>query len=174
MKNLNKTALLVIDIQKDYFAGGAYPLWLPEKTVENTLSAMALAQSQGVEIIHVQHIFDTPAPFFNKGTSGIEIDPRILQAAPESSIVVKSFADSFEQTNLDMLLKERGISTLLICGMMTHNCVTHTAISKAAEQYDVTVITDCCTTIDEMVHNIALSGMSNRVPLKTAAEAFSV
>ena len=174
MTIVNKTALLVIDIQKDYFPGGAYPLWQPEETVVNTLSAMALAQSHGVDIIHVQHVFDTPAPFFNKGTEGIEIDPRILQAAPESPIVVKSFADSFEQTNLEGLLKERGITSLLICGMMTHNCVTHTAISKAADKYDVIVITDCCTTIDEMVHNIALSGMSNRVSQKAAAEAFAV
>ena len=49
--------------------------------------------------------------------------------------------------------------------MMTQNCVTHTAISKAAEKYKVSILMDCCTTVDEMVHNIALNAISTRVPL---------
>lgn len=170
----NKAALLVIDIQKDYFPGGAYPLWQPEQTLLQTLDVMTSAKARDIEIIHVQHVFSTPAPFFNAGTAGIEIEPRILQAAPNSEIVVKQFADSFEQTNLTELLQEKAITELLICGMMTHNCVVHTAISKAAEAYNVTVIADACTTIDEMVHNIALAGMAPRVAVKTSAQVFTI
>lgn len=47
--------------------------------------------------------------------------------------------------------------------MMTQNCVTHMAISKAAEKYSVTILPDCCTTVDEMIHNIALHAVSTRV-----------
>jgi nicotinamidase-related amidase len=54
--------------------------------------------------------------------------------------------------------------------MMTQNCVTHTAISKAAEKYDVSILMDCCTTVDEMIHNIALHAVSTRVPLVTAEQ----
>lgn len=85
-------------------------------------------------------------------------------------MVTKRFADSFEQTNLDELLKKQGISELLLCGMMTQNCVTHTAISKAAEKYKVAILADCCTTVDEMIHNIALNAVSLRVPLVTMAQ----
>ena len=56
--------------------------------------------------------------------------------------------------------------------MMTQNCVTHTAISKAAEKYQASIISDCCTTVDQMIHNIALAGVANRVPLVLLEAAF--
>ena len=55
---------------------------------------------------------------------------------------------------------------------MTQNCITHTAISKAADKYDVTVIQDCCTTVDEMINKIALNALSTRVNLKVVSEVF--
>jgi nicotinamidase-related amidase len=55
--------------------------------------------------------------------------------------------------------------------MMTQNCVTHTAISKAAEKYAVTVLTDCCTTVSEILHLIALHALSTRVKLLPSTEA---
>jgi nicotinamidase-related amidase len=90
---------------------------------------------------------------------------------PEAQVVIKNFADSFHQTTLEETLTAHGVTELLICGMMTQNCVTHTAISKAAENYAVTVLTDCCTTVDVMIHTIALHALSTRVALATAAEA---
>ena len=86
-------------------------------------------------------------------------------------MVVKAFADSFHQTNLEETLAGLGVNELLLCGMMTQNCVTHTAISKSAEKYAVTVLTDCCTTVDQMIHLIALNALSTRVTLMTAEEA---
>ena len=60
---------------------------------------------------------------------------------------------------------------MLICGMMTQNCVTHTAISKAAEPYSVKVLSDCCTTVSQMIHLIALSALSTRVALVESSAA---
>jgi nicotinamidase-related amidase len=57
------------------------------------------------------------------------------------------------------------VEELLICGMMTQNCVTHTAISKSAEKYRVAILTDCCTTVNEMLQLIALHAVSTRVRL---------
>lgn len=85
--------------------------------------------------------------------------------------MVKAFADSFHQTTLDSLLQEMGVSRLLVTGMTTQNCVTHTAISPAAEKYDVSILSDCTTTVNEMIHLIALHGVSTRVPLVPAAQA---
>ena len=110
------------------------------------------------------------APFFNKGTNGAEIHPAILKAAPNAVVVVKEFADSFEQTTLEASLKELNIDTLIICGMMTQNCVTHTAISKQAENYKVSILADCTTTVDETIHNMALHAVSTRVPFMTKEE----
>jgi len=168
-------ALLLIDLQNDYFEGGSYPLWNTDEVLTNIEAAIMTAQDNGVHVVHVQHIADKNAgiaPFFNEGTPGAEIHERVHAAAPDAPVVVKAYADSFHQTGLEQVLSERGVTELLVCGMMTQNCVTHTAISKAAEKYDVSILTDCCTTVDEMLHMIALHAVSTRVALKPAAEAF--
>lgn len=167
-------ALLVIDLQNDYFAEGQYPLWNAEETLANIESAIEQAKAKNIPIIHVQHIANSKngiSPFFNEGTVGVEIHPRIKAAAPDAPVVIKSFADSFHQTNLEQTLNELGVSKLLVCGMMTQNCVTHTAISPAAAKYQVSILPDCCTTIDPMIHNIALHAVSTRVPLVPSNEA---
>lgn len=167
-------ALLVIDLQNDYFPEGAFPLWNTSSTLDGVRAAIEAARRAGVAVVHIQHIADRNqgiAPFFNADTPGAQIHPAILEAAPDAPVVVKSFADSFEQTNLEAVLSERGITELLVCGMMTQNCVTHTAISKAAHKYEVSVLTDCCTTVDEMIHAIALHALSPRVKLVPWAQA---
>jgi nicotinamidase-related amidase len=167
-------ALLVIDVQNDYFPGGKFPLWNTEATLAATVRAIQQAIGKGIPVIIIQHIADSSrgiAPFFNAGTPGVELHTAIIEAAPDTQVVIKRFADSFHQTVLEETLAAHGVSELLICGMMTQNCVTHTAISKAADKYAVTVLTDCCTTVDVMIHNIALHALSTRVTLAKAAEA---
>lgn len=163
-----KQALIVIDLQNDYFPGGQFPLWNTGVTLKNTELALAKAQARGLPVILVQHIADETkgiSPFFNKGTPGVEIHPRILAAAPDAFVVTKAFADSFHQTRLEETLSRLGVEALLICGMMTQNCVTHTAISKAAEKYAVKILTDCCTTVNQMIHLMALNAVSTRIAL---------
>lgn len=170
------TALLVIDLQNDYFPGGAFPLWNTEATLANVEAAIAKAQANGDAVVVIQHVADPKAgisPFFNEGTPGVEVHPRILAAAPDAPVVRKAFADSFVDTTLEAELEKAGADALLVCGMMTQNCVTHTAISKSAEKYDVTILPDCCTTVDEMIHAIALHAVSTRVKLVPAAEALA-
>lgn len=166
-------ALLVIDLQNDYFPGGKFPLWNTDSVLQNIERAIEKAKARGVPVIHIQHIANNEmgiAPFFNEGTPGADLHPRILAAAPKAPIVVKEFADSFEKTNLEETLTRLGITELLVCGMMTQNCVTHTAISKAAEKYNVTILSDCCTTVSEILHLIALQAVSTRVKLVPSSE----
>jgi nicotinamidase-related amidase len=165
-----KKALLVIDLQNDYFPEGKFPLWNTDVVLENIERAIARANAQGIPVIHIQHVAKGVAPFFNEGTPGADIHPRILTATPNAPVVVKEFADSFEKTNLEETLAKLGVTDLLVCGMMTQNCVTHTAISKAAEKYNVTVVVDCCTTVSEILHQIALHALSTRVKLAPSSE----
>ena len=162
------TALLVIDVQNDYFPNGHFPLWNTDKTLAQIEAAIAKANAQRIPVIHIQHIANPAngiSPFFNEGTEGVRIHPRILAAAPNAPIVVKQHADSFVNTTLEATLSALGVTELLICGMMTQNCVTHTAISKSAEKYTVSIVADCCTTVDEMIHGIALHAVSTPTPL---------
>lgn len=161
-------ALLLIDLQNDYFPGGAFPLWDVERVVANVEAAVARARASGMHVIHVQHVADPKmglSPFFNVGTPGVEIHARVRAAAPDAPVVTKAFADAFHETKLAATLRELGARELLLAGMMTQNCVTHTAISKAAEAFDVTVLPDACTTVSEMLHLIALHALSTRVKL---------
>jgi nicotinamidase-related amidase len=168
-----KKALLIIDLQNDYFPEGKFPLWNTENILQNIEKAIVKAKDHDIEIIHIQHIADPAmgiAPFFNENSDGAKIHTKILSAAPDTPVVIKRFADSFHETTLENALQERDVTELLVCGMMTQNCVTHTAISKAAEKYSVSILTDCCTTVDEMLHNIALHAVSTRVKLTTLEE----
>ena len=167
-----KKALLVIDLQNDYFPGGKFPLWNTYAILQNIERAIAKANAQGIPVIHIQHVAKQGmAPFFNEGTPGADIHPSILAAAPKAPVVVKEFADGFEQTNLEETLTKLGVTDLLVCGMMTQNCVTHTAISKTVEKYNVTILPDCCTTVSEILHLIALHAVSTRVNLLPSSEA---
>jgi len=169
-----KKALLLIDLQNDYFPGGKFPLWNTDVTLSNIEQAINAAKAKNIPIIHIQHIANPEmgiAPFFNKGSEGVKIHSQILEAAPDAPIVIKEFADSFVKTNLEEVLNGLGVDELLVCGMMTQNCVTHTAISKSAEKYKVSILPDCCTTVDEMLHNIALHAISTRLPLVLSKDA---
>lgn len=169
-----KQALIVIDLQNDYFPEGKFPLWNSESILMNTEAAIAKARTKNIPVILIQHVADTSkgiAPFFNKGTFGVDIHPSILKAAPDSIVITKAFADSFHQTTLEKTLAKLGIEELLVCGMMTQNCVTHTAISKSAEKYLVKILSDCCTTVSQMIHLIALNALSTRVELTESSVA---
>lgn len=169
-----KKALLLIDLQKDYFPGGKYPLWNTEAVLANIEQAIKAARAKDIPLILIQHIANPEmgiAPFFNKGSDGAKIHPRVLAADPDAAVVVKEYADGFVGTKLEETLSALGVDELLVCGMMTQNCVTHTAISKSAEKYQVSILPDCCTTVDEMLHNIALHAVSTRVALVRASDA---
>lgn len=171
-----QTALLVIDIQNDYFPGGAFPLWEADAVLERNEQAILQARKIGMPVILVQHVADASkgmAPFFNAGTPGVDIHPRILAAAPDAPVIIKAFADSFHQTRLEACLNALGIEHLLISGMMTQNCVTHTALSRTADQYQVTILGDCCTTVSQMLHLIALNAVATRLTVNDAHKAFS-
>ena len=173
--NTSKKALIVIDPQNDYFPGGAFPLWNTDGTLTNIIEAIDRAGQAAIPVILVQHVADASrgiAPFFNAGTQGVELHPAVLAAAKNANVVVKTYADSFLGTDLAEVLAGYGTRELLVCGMMTQNCVTHTAISKTAERYEVTVLADCCTTVSEMIHLIALNALAPRVRVATMKEMF--
>ena len=170
-------ALVVIDVQNDYFPDGLFPLWNAEACLNAVVEAIHRAKKLSIPIVFVQHIADAkagPAPFFNQGTHGADLHPKLVAAAPNSTVVVKTYADSFVGTNLEEVLSMYGVKHILVCGMMTQNCVTHTAISKSAEKYEASILLDCCTTVSEILHKIALHAVSTRVSLTDLEDALPI
>lgn len=162
-----KKALVVIDVQNDYFSSGNLPLWNADKTLDSIVDLISSAKKSNVPVILIQHVVESgPAPFFAKNSPGVDIHPRILEAAPDAPIIIKGHADAFLKTNLESVLDQTGVEKVVICGMMTHNCVTHTALSKAADKYKVSVLPDACTTVSELMHGIAIAALAPREILR--------
>ncbi len=163
-----KRALIIIDIQNDYFTDGALPLFEAEACEARILTAIAAAQKAGDRIILVQHV--SASGLFAAENPGTAIRANLLRAAQDAPIVVKSYADAFQETELDQHLA--GATNLLICGMMTQNCVVFTAMSRAADPYQVTVLKDLCTAPSQIVHAVALSALASKLDVKTSAEVW--
>lgn len=162
----DKTALLVIDLQNDYFPGGKFPLWNANDCKMKIVHVIAAARKAEMPVILIQHIAENNmAPFFNENTPGAEIISDVRSAVPDAPVVIKHSADAFLRTDLEAVLQKRCVTRLLICGMMTQNCVTFTALSKEAEKYRPGILSDCCTTVSEILHLIALNALSTRVEL---------
>ncbi len=159
-------ALLVIDLQKDYFPGGKFPLWNADGCKLNVIHAITAAQKAEMPVILIQHIAENGmAPFFNKNTPGAEIISDVRAIVPDAPVVIKHSADAFLKTDLEAVLQKLCVNKLLICGMMTQNCVTFTALSKEAEKYRPVILSNCCTTVSEILHLIAVNALSTRVEL---------
>lgn len=161
-----KTALLLIDLQNDYFPGGKYPLWNTDAVLGAAEAAIDRARQEDTLVVHVQHVAaDAAGPFFHPGSEGSRIHPRILAAAPEAPVVEKRFADAFHRTRLGTLLGAHGIERLELAGMMTQNCIAHTALSRGSDPYAVAVLADATTSIDAMIHRFALNALATRVEI---------
>ncbi len=173
---LRNTALLLIDIQNDYFAGGALPLVDSEKAVLKAKQVLLTFRAMSWPVFHIKHIALRPgSTFFLPSTPGAEIHPE-LRPFPRESLIVKHYPNSFRETLLLSMLQEKDISHLVICGMMTHMCVDATVRAARDLGFTLEVIEDACATRDlqikgrtipaEMIHYsflAALDGFYARV-----------
>jgi nicotinamidase-related amidase len=139
-------ALVIVDIQRDYFAGGAYPLVGTEAAALAAHGVLERARVNGDRVIHVRHIAQDPdATFFLPGTEGSEIHPLVAPTG-EEPVVIKSEPNSFLGTDLQARLD--GIDELVLVGMMSSMCVDATTRAALDLGYDVTVIHDACAAPD--------------------------
>lgn len=143
-----KTALLVIDIQNDYFPGGKYPLVAPEQAAKNAYLLLQCFREHGGQHVHIQHISLKPdATFFIKGDSGSDIHDSVAHFEGEP-LVYKHYPNSFRETKLLEMLKEWETERVVITGMMTHMCVDATARAAVDYGFQVLIAEDACATRD--------------------------
>ncbi len=146
-----KKALLIIDIQNDYFEGGANPL---NGSLEASINAKRLLtdfRSKSLPVVHIQHFSTRPgSTFFIPNTNGVEIHENVRPVNDEK-VIAKNYPNSFRETVLLDYLQSNGITDLVICGMMTQMCVD--ATTRAAKDFGFTceVIGDACATKDLIV-----------------------
>jgi nicotinamidase-related amidase len=140
------TALVVIDIQNDYFPGGAMELEGAEAAGAKAAEALAKFREKGLPVFHVRHLSTRPgATFFLPGTPGAEIHAGVTPRAGEI-VVEKNFPNSFRGTALQNYLDKHKIKNLTVAGMMTHMCVDASVRQAADLGYKVTLLADACAT----------------------------
>ncbi|WP_449219833.1 cysteine hydrolase family protein [Tistrella mobilis] len=146
---MGKRALVVIDVQNDYFPGGSWPLVGIEAAAANVARLIAAFRAAGEPVVHVRHEFTREgAPFFVAGSDGARIHESVTPAEGEP-VVLKHFPNAFRETGLDALLREMGVDQVVIAGAMSHMCIDAGARAARDLGFEVTVAHDACATRDQ-------------------------
>lgn len=141
---MSESALILVDIQNDYFEGGRWPVDKMEVVSANAARLLSNARQTDMPIIHVRHeIPSDDAPFFRPGSTGSEIHRSV---APENGeqVILKHRPNSFQDTSLHEDLKRLGVKQVSICGAMSQLCIDATARAAVDFDYQVIVVEDAC------------------------------
>lgn len=143
-----KQALIVVDIQNDYFPEGKWPLAGAEAASDNAARLIEAFRQAGDKVVHIRHEFTSDeAPFFAPGSEGAQLHSKVLNRADEP-VVLKHFVNSFRETELQAILERYGIVELVVAGSMSHMCIDGITRAAADMGYAVTVIHDACASRD--------------------------
>jgi nicotinamidase-related amidase len=149
------TALIVVDMQHDFVSdGGALQVPDARATVPAIADLTRRFRAAGARIVFTQDTHRDGDPEFRiwpvhalEGTHGWEIVDE-LHPLPEDTVLRKPRYDAFYGTPLDHLLRQWGVTTLVICGTVANICVHYTASSAALRWYDVVIPRDAISALD--------------------------
>jgi nicotinamidase-related amidase len=143
-----KPALVLVDIQNDYFPDGNMELVDIDIASSNARLLLDKFRDQDLHTFHIQHTFlDSHAGFFLPNTAGSEIHGSV-DPLPSETVIPKHFPNSFRDTNLLDQLKKNYITDLVICGAMSHMCIEATTRAAADYGFKCVVVQDACATRD--------------------------
>jgi nicotinamidase-related amidase len=180
---VGRPAVLVIDMQRDFVAGGAQPA--PEAAAITPRIARLLdaARAAGVPVIYTREVhrpggidggleLEQDPEHCIEGTPGADIIPE-LAPRPGDHVVVKRRFSAFLDTDLEILLRGLGVDTLLVTGMDTGWCVLWTTGDAFQRDHHVRVVEDCVACVYPETHLAALTIVRalTRRPVARAEEA---
>jgi nicotinamidase-related amidase len=163
------TALLVIDVQHALCTGD-YAAFDIQRVIERINAVAALARTAGAPVVFVQHE-ETEGPL-QPDSAGWQLAAG-LSVSPQDPRVRKTACDSFHQTGLQALLQRHGVTRLVICGLQTDFCVDTTVRRALGLGYEVVLVGDAHSTIDNGVltaaqivahHNATLANLTSFGP----------
>ncbi|MGA9754656.1 MAG: cysteine hydrolase family protein [Desulfobaccales bacterium] len=143
-----QSALLLIDLQNDYFPGGAMELVGITQAGAKARELLAARRQARRPIFHIQHLALGPgATFFLPNTVGVEIHESLRPLAGEP-VIQKHYPNAFRDTGLLAALQTAGVEELIIGGAMSHMCVDATTRAAFDFGFACTVIHDACASRD--------------------------
>jgi nicotinamidase-related amidase len=151
-----KQALIIVDIQNDYFPGGKMELVGMEDAAKNAQRALELFRAKNLPIFHIQHVSNRAgATFFLPETDGVEIHESVTPKSGEY-IIQKHFPNSFRDTSLNDQLQNLNVGEVIICGAMTHMCIDTTVRAAFDLGYRCFVVSDACATRSMQFGGVAI------------------
>ena len=168
-----KEALLVIDVQNEYFTG-KLPVTHPAGSLDNILKAMDWAHDGRIPVVVIRHTSLAPESVaFRKGTSGWELHNEIKRRHADV-LIEKTMPGSFTGTGLEQWLQDRGIATVTVAGYMTQVCCDTTARQAYHRKYAVNFLSDATGTLDVSNHAGSVCAADlHRAILVTQQQRFS-
>jgi nicotinamidase-related amidase len=175
-------ALVVIDIQNEYFPGGALTLPDAEGAAQQAAAAIEAARAAGVEVIHIRHEEPESDQWFVPGSRGAQTNDTVAPAGDEV-VIVKHYPNSFLDTDLAERLAGAGAKRVAFCGMMTSMCVDATVRAAADLGLEPVLVDDACAAPDlehrgrqvpaEAVHAAFCGALGDEIATLTPARDFS-
>lgn len=157
-----KPALLVIDVQREFFHSG--PLAERRAQLSSKINALVdSARTRDIPIIWVRQEYApdlSDAPLHNrrnnkpvtiKGTDGCKLLAELHRTDEDHEIIKKRFSAFFE-TNLEKLLKQLAVDTIIVAGVNTMTCVRVSAIDAYQRDYNVILALECVDAYDKEQH----------------------
>ena len=137
-----RRALIVIDVQNEYFTGKMKIEYPPvDSSLANITRAMDAARAAEIPVVMVQHDAPEQSPIFAKGSEGWQLHPEMTKRA-HSHLINKAYASVFTGTDLAQWIADNGVDTLTIVGYMTHNCDAATIYEAAHKGLAVEFLSD--------------------------------
>jgi nicotinamidase-related amidase len=137
-------AVLVIDVQRS-LCEGEYQTFDSDGVINRINDVTAKARTAGALVVIIQH--ESKDGLLVHGSRGWELAAG-LQTAPTDTFLRKTATDSFHRTELDAILKQHGVTELVICGIQSDFCVDSTTRRALALGYEVVLVSDGHTTLD--------------------------
>jgi len=142
-----KKALIIIDMQNDYFKNGSMELAGINDALDQTNKLIKYAREKEYKIYFVQHFaLKKEATFFVPNTQGVKLHNDF--DIQNDMIIEKNYPNSFRDTKLQNELQKENINALIICGAMTHMCIDTTVRTGFDLGYKCELISDACATKD--------------------------
>jgi nicotinamidase-related amidase len=183
--DLTHAALIIIDMQRDFLEPGGFGAALGNDVsrlkvaVEPCRKVLAALRACGVPVIHTREghrpdLSDAPrykvergdpalrigAPgpmgrILVRGEPGHDIVPQLYPISDEP-VIDKPGKGAFYQTDLELVLRNRGVDTLFVCGVTTEVCVNTTVREANDRGYRCIVLSDCCASYFPEFHDMGL------------------
>lgn len=172
-----RTAVICVDLQNEYREGAAWPVLGYDAVLANSARLIAAAHAAEAPVVHLQAWVDEAdrAAYARQkdclsdetrsavaGSDGAAICDEVAPAAGDI-VVRKQWPSGFMGTDLESILRQRGVEDIVVAGVVTDSCVQGTVYDAVYRGFRVWLVKDACSSLSRMMHRTAVLDMANRL-----------